>query len=52
MYSNNYDLNYSLLDLAFSIYIFYNKTKFTNSRKVIKEQRSLCSTNVILIEDW
>lgn len=52
MYSHNSDNNYSLLDSATSVYIFYDKDKFTNFRRATRDQGSLCNIKVITIEGW
>lgn len=52
VHSNNFDHNYLLLDFAVSIHVFYDKNKFTNFRRAIREQGLLYNTEVILIKSW
>lgn len=52
MHSHNFDNNYLLLDLAISIYIFHDKDKFINFKRVIKDQRLLYDTKIIIVKSW
>ena len=52
VHSHNYDNNYSLLDSAASVHVFYNMDKFTNFRRAIRGQGLLCGTEVISIKGW
>lgn len=52
MHSHNFDHNYLLYNLATSIYIFYNKNRFTNFKKATKNQKILYNINTIIIKDW
>lgn len=51
MYSNC-DHNYFSLESVTFIYVFHDKDKFTNFRRVIRGQELLYNTEVILIESW
>lgn len=52
MHSHNSNNNYLLLDSATFVYVFHDKNKFTNFRKVIRGQRLLYGTKVIIIKGW
>lgn len=52
MHSHNSDNNDSLLDFTTSIYIFYDKDKFTNFKRFTRGQELLYKIEVITIEGW
>ena len=51
-HSHNSYNNYLLLDSATSVHVFYDKNRFINFRKAIKDQKLLYGTDTLAIEDW
>lgn len=51
MYSYNFDNNYLLLNYTTFVYIFDDKNRFTNFRKVIKGQKLLYNIKTITIKN-
>lgn len=52
MHNYNFDNNYSLLEFAAFIYVFYNKNRFINFGKITKGQKILNDINTIIVESW
>lgn len=50
VHSHNSDNNYSLLDSAAFVHVFYDKDKFTNFKRATRGQGLLYSTEIITIE--
>lgn len=50
MHSFNSDNNDMLFNVTTFVYIFYDKNKFTNFRRITKNQKQLYKTEVIIIK--